>query len=104
MRPWLGLKPDRPQTVDGIRMDPPPSEPVASGTSPLAIAAEVPPDEPPGERSVFHGLRVGPKVGLNVSPTKPASGVLVLPITTQPAARSRATSVASWVTGALSAR
>ena len=40
--------PDRPQADEGIRKDPPPSEPVASGTMPEAIAAALPPDEPPG--------------------------------------------------------
>ncbi len=43
-----------------MRIEPPPSEPVASGTTPPAIAAELPPDDPPGVRSRFHGLRVGP--------------------------------------------
>ena len=36
------------------------SEPVARGTSPAASAAPAPPLDPPGVRSRFHGLRVGP--------------------------------------------
>jgi hypothetical protein len=40
--------PDRPQHEDGIRIDPPPSDPVARGTIPDAMAAALPPDEPPG--------------------------------------------------------
>ena len=40
--------------------DPPPSPPVAMGTSPPATAAAEPPDEPPGVRPVSQGLRVVP--------------------------------------------
>ena len=47
-RPSDGFIPDNPQHEDGIRIDPPPSDPVPSGTMPAAIAAAVPPDEPPG--------------------------------------------------------
>ena len=35
-------------TPPGIRIEPPPSEPVASGTMPAAIAAALPPEDPPG--------------------------------------------------------
>src|SRR3954454_5385469 len=76
-RPCEVLMPDIPHTAEGMRIDPPPSLPVASGTMPEAIAAADPPDEPPGDRSVFHGLRVGPNVGLVVSPWNPTSGVVV---------------------------
>ena len=47
--PSDGLIPDNPQHEDGIRIDPPPSDPVASGTMPEAIAAALPPEDPPGE-------------------------------------------------------
>ena len=43
-----------------MRIDPPPSDPVAKGTIPEAMAAALPPEDPPGEWSRFHGLRVGP--------------------------------------------
>ena len=45
-----GLKPTTPQNDAGIRIEPPPSDPVARGTMPAAIAAADPPDEPPGTR------------------------------------------------------
>src|SRR5262245_9643437 len=102
-RPSDGLRPDRPHTADGIRIEPPPSEPVASGTRPAAIAAAAPPDDPPADRSSDHGLWVAPNSGLTVSAFQPCSGVLVLPTTTQPAARSRSTSAESWVWGSSSA-
>src|SRR5271165_1665595 len=83
-RPRLGFMPDRPQQALGIRMDPPPSDPVASGTIPAASAAADPPDDPPGPRERSKGLSDGPKMALVVLPMKPNSGVLVLPTTTQP--------------------
>src|SRR2546421_12882946 len=63
-RPSDGFMPDRPHADDGMRMEPPPSEPVASGTMPAAMAAAEPPDDPPGERVVSHGLRVAPNTVL----------------------------------------
>src|SRR2546423_938485 len=50
-----------------MRTDPPPSLVVARGTTPAASAAAEPPLEPPGERSVFHGLRVAPNTWLVVT-------------------------------------
>ncbi len=90
-RPRLGFMPESPQQAEGMRMEPPPSDPVASGTMPAASAAAAPPEEPPGPRLVSYGLRDGPKMALVVLPIQPNSGVLVLPTTTQPAARKRAT-------------
>src|SRR5262245_63481369 len=81
-RPSDGLSPDRAVTDDGMRIDPPPSDPVASGTIPEASAAEVPPDDPPGVRSRSQGLRVIPNVGLSVCGFRPNSGVFVLQETT----------------------
>ena len=74
-----------------MRMEPPPSDPVARGTMPAASAAAAPPDEPPAPLDVSNGFRVGPKMALVVFPIQPNSGVLVLPTTMQPAALSRAT-------------
>ena len=99
-RPRDGFIPLRPQHEDGIRIEPPPSDPVASGTMPDAMAAALPPEDPPGLWSRFQGLRVGPKTVLSVSAFHPSSGVLVFPITTQPAALSRATSAESTVAAA----
>ena len=39
-----------PHSDDGMRIEPPPSDPVHSGTSPAAMAAAEPPDEPPALR------------------------------------------------------
>src|SRR5436190_4853585 len=83
-RPNEGFSPESPVADDGMRIEPPPSDPVAMGTIPAARAADVPPDEPPGVRSRSHGLRVIPNVGLSVCGFRPNSGVLVLPRTTAP--------------------
>ena len=60
-RPRCGLRPNSPQQADGIRIEPPPSPPMPTGTIPEATAAAVPPLEPPGERLGSHGLRVSPR-------------------------------------------
>src|SRR3954468_18405375 len=57
IRPRDGLSPNIPQQLAGIRMDPPPSEPWATGSSPAATAAAAPPLEPPAIRSRSHGVR-----------------------------------------------
>ena len=44
----------------GWRMEPPVSEPSDSGTQSVATATAEPPLDPPGVRSVSHGLRTGP--------------------------------------------
>ena len=59
-RPRSGLSPNSPQQADGIRIEPPPSPPMPTGTIPAATATAVPPLEPPGVCSGFHGLRVIP--------------------------------------------
>ena len=54
-----------PQAAAGMRSEPMPSLPWASGTQPAATAAALPPELPPGERAVSHGLRLtvpGPSV------------------------------------------
>ena len=80
-----------------MRSEPPPSLPCASGTMPAATAAALPPDEPPGVRVVSHGLRVGPKRRPSVTGRIPYSGIVVVPTTTAPAARSRRTTLWSCV-------
>ena len=60
-RPRCGLSPKSPHIADGMRIDPPPSPPIATGTMPEATAAAVPPLEPPGLRVGSHGLRVSPR-------------------------------------------
>src|ERR1700689_1701584 len=60
LRPRVGFSPTRPQHEAGIRIDPPPPLAWATGTMPDAPAAAEPPEDPPVECSVCHGLRVGP--------------------------------------------
>ena len=56
----MGFSPNAPTKLAGIRVEPPPSLAVTSGTMQLASAAAEPPLEPPGVRSALHGLRVTP--------------------------------------------
>src|SRR5437879_3170239 len=53
MRPYVGLSPTMPQNEAGLRMEPPVSLPVASGTRCAANAAPEPELEPPGNMAVF---------------------------------------------------
>ena len=84
-----------PQKLDGMRIEPPASVPSASAHMPAATAAPAPPLDPPGVRSGFQGLRVIPVKGLSVTPFMANSGVVVLPSSTAPCSRSRATGGAS---------
>ncbi len=68
-----------------MRIDPPPSLPVQIGIMPPATAAADPPDEPPGVRSGFHGLRVTPCRYERVQFVDPNSGAVVSPTSTAPA-------------------
>ena len=90
-RPRDALIPKSPQHEAGIRIEPPPSEPCAIGTSPAATAAAAPPLEPPAFLPRSQGVRQGPFSGESVKAVVPNSGVFVLPRTTKPAARVRAT-------------
>jgi hypothetical protein len=85
------LIPKSPLHEAGIRTEPPPSEPCAIPTRPAATAAAAPPLEPPAFRPRSQGVRHGPFSGESVNAVVPNSGVLVLPITTKPAARVLAT-------------
>ena len=89
--PPVGFSPTSPQNAAGMRIDPPPSVPVASGTRPAASAAALPPLEPPGDQSKAHGSCVSPNSRFDVNPSNANSGRFVLPTTIAPAARSRAT-------------
>src|ERR671937_1367725 len=84
-----------PQKPAGMRTEPPPSVPTDRGPMPSATAAALPPLEPPLVRWRSHGLRVTPNRGLSVTPFQPSSGVVVLPSSTAPCSRSRATLGAS---------
>src|SRR3954447_1432373 len=84
-RPRDGLMPTRPQQEAGMRIDPPPSLPWATGRRPAATAAAAPPDEPPGVRDGSHGFLVAPFSSDSVCAIVPNSGVFVLPRITKPA-------------------
>ena len=58
-----GLSPTSPQHAAGIRIEPPPSSALATGTMPAATAAADPPDEPPGVRSEVPRVVGGPEPG-----------------------------------------
>src|SRR2546423_9563281 len=94
-RPYVGRNPTTPHRAAGWRIDPPVSVPSASGANPAATAAALPPDEPPGTRVVSQGLAVGQNPEFSVDLPMANSSRFVLPITTAPAARSRATTVES---------
>src|SRR6185369_12024560 len=94
--------PTSPLKLEGMRTEPPPSVPIASGPSPAATAAPAPPDEPPGVIAVFHGLRVTPCNGVSVTPLWPNSELVLCANTIAPASRSRATAGASSSDGVLS--
>ena len=59
IRPRDGLIPNSPHTLDGIRIDPPPSLPCAAGARPAATAAAAPPLDPPADLLRSHGVRSG---------------------------------------------
>ena len=65
-RPRVGLIPNRPHTLDGMRMEPPPSLPWAAGARPAATAAAAPPLDPPADRDRSHGVRAGGPTAVSV--------------------------------------
>src|SRR6185312_17138345 len=88
--PREGLRPTRPQAAAGMRIEPPPSDPGANGSMPLATAAAAPPLDPPAPSSRFHGVRTGGATSVSVYDGRPNSGAPVLPRLTAPASsRSR---------------
>ena len=93
-RPYVGFTPTRPHCDAGIRIEPPVSDPIAPITAPAATAAPEPPLEPPGLRSRSHGFRTG-----GVYTPHASTCVAVLPTSTAPAVRSRATAAASRLAG-----
>src|SRR5580658_4345815 len=88
-RPREGFRPTAPQQLEGIRIEPPPSLPSASGLSPATVAHAAPPLDPPAVCSRFHGLRAGGHSPPSVVGRPPNSGVAVLPSRTPPALRMR---------------
>src|SRR6185437_3132547 len=84
IRPRDGFSPNRPHRPAGIRIEPPPSVACPIGTPRAATIAAEPPDEPPGERSLRHGLMVGPPSAGSVVGASPNSLVLLRPTITSP--------------------
>src|SRR6202051_5010466 len=84
-----------PVKAAGPRTEIAPSLPMPIGDMPAAIAADSPPDEPPGVRSRFQGLLVRPVTRLSVYVQPENSGRLVFIMGMPPAALNRATAVAS---------
>ena len=66
IRPRDGLIPNRPHTLDGMRMEPPPSLPWAAGARPAATAAAAPPLDPPADLDRSHGVRAGGPTAVSV--------------------------------------
>ena len=56
IRTNAAFSPTSPQTPAGMRIEPPPSPPVAKANNPPATPAAEPPDDPPGVRPRYHGL------------------------------------------------
>src|SRR5687767_10834187 len=59
-RPNVGRKPAIPLRSAGCTIEPPVSEPMANPTSPAAVAAPDPADDPDASSFKFHGFRVRP--------------------------------------------
>src|ERR1700676_4648882 len=86
-----------PVSAAGPRTEIATSLPMPIGERPAAIAADSPPEEPPGGRAGFHGLLVRPVRRLSVSVQAENSGRLVFISGMPPAALKRVTAVASAV-------
>jgi len=78
-----------------MRIEPPMSEPLASVVVPAASAAPAPPDEPPGVKSGFQGLRVTPQRREWVKAAQENSGAAERAWKMAPARLSRSTMRAS---------
>src|SRR5438105_3264202 len=77
-----------------MRIEPPPSPPVARGTSPPATAAALPADEPPTVRPCRQGLWVTPFNFVTLTFRPPNSLAVVSPTgTAPPPPMSRSTTV-----------
>ena len=87
-RPRVPRSPTRLLLEAGIRIDPHVSLPIPAAAKFAAIAAPVPPLDPPGARDRSYGLRVCPATELTLVSPYASSCMLVLPMITAPASRS----------------
>uniref|UniRef100_A0A0A9CE47 Uncharacterized protein n=1 Tax=Arundo donax TaxID=35708 RepID=A0A0A9CE47_ARUDO len=94
-RPAVGLKPTTPHSAAGIRTEPPPSTPRATGQRPAQTTAAEPLEEPPETLLTLYGFLVDPWWGLMPLVPAPSSCMLAFPARTAPHARSCATHAAS---------
>ena len=92
MRPYVGRRPTTPQVLEGEMIEPRVSVPIAKATSPAAVAAPGPADDPLDVVSGSHGLRVDPP---NHTPPCASDPIDSFAQSTAPASRSRSTIVAS---------
>lgn len=84
IRPAVVFKPGSPQKPAGMRMEPPPSPPLASGQMPAATADADPPELPPGVISGFQALPVTPLSRVLETLRPPNSLAVVSPKGTAP--------------------
>ena len=94
--PYVGFKPTTPQSAAGWRIDPPVSEPSAQGTISLATAAALPPLDPPGAVSKFHGFLVVLNAEYSVEAPIANSSILSFPRLIIPSFSSFSTTVALY--------
>src|SRR3569623_352397 len=80
-----GFRPNSPQQIPGIQIEPPPSFACAIGAMPAATAHAEPPDEPPEPRFGSYGLRVGGHASGSAAGALPRSLVFALPAGPEPA-------------------
>ncbi len=92
------MRPVRPHSDAGMRIDPPVSEPMAAGAMPAATATAEPLLEPPATRCVVmsHGFHGAPIGWLRPKPPNANSTMCVLPSGIMPAASSRVSAVPVW--------
>ena len=93
--PYVGLSPTTPQNAAGWRIDPPVSDPRATGTPPYATTAAEPPDDPPATRVVSAGFFVTPYAEFSVEPPIANSSMFARPSRMAPASFNFFTTVAS---------
>ena len=85
-RPWVVLNPVISFQADGIRTDPPVSEPIPAAARPKATEAAAPDDDPPGTTSGSFTLGEVAVIGFRPRPENAISDRCVLPRQTRPAA------------------
>src|SRR5690349_15696124 len=95
-RPYVGFIPTMPHSAAGWRIDPPVSVPSDTGAWQPATHAALPPLEPPGMRSVSHGLRLALYALFSVDEPIANSSMFVLPKRIASSACNRSMTCASY--------